>query len=248
MIKRKSFIFIIAFLFAMVLSYFAYHYYDGNDEIVTILPSDEPAKVKPQNIEEIVLQRIDSTIYENLSPRGKLSKKITITEEKEEPVNIVRNMPDQQFMDPIGDIIANITEPKQKSDEVLDVFELGTDDNKPGSGSNISQGLNIVQINANDNSILETSRPLRSKDSYYKIQLGAVKSEATGIIEWERIKKKNPKIFSNSTMTLKKVPYDNGKFFHVILEGKYNNINQAKIICKKLSNAGQNCIVTKYND
>jgi hypothetical protein len=248
MIKKKSFIFI-AFILAVILIYFVHNYYDNDDgQIVTIYPSNEPAKVKPQNIEDIVLQRAESTIYENLQSKGKISRKITIKDELEEPVNIVKNMPNQKLMDPIDEIIANILEPQQKSDETLDIFTFQADNSKADERSTASQGLNVIQISVNDNSKLDTEKPISPKASHYKIQLGAVKSESAGLIEWERIKKKNPKIFSNSTMTLKKVPYDNGKFFYVIFEGKYRNINQAKIICKRLSNTGQNCIVTKYND
>lgn len=77
----------------------------------------------------------------------------------------------------------------------------------------------------------------------YKIQLASVKSEAEGMKEFDRIKRKHQKILANTAMTVKKMYHDNGKVFYLVMAGNYNNSGQAKAVCKKLSQRGQNCIV-----
>lgn len=45
-------------------------------------------------------------------------------------------------------------------------------------------------------------------------------------------------------INIKKIQSDKGSFFYLVLVGNYQNINQAKAICKKLSDNQQGCIIT----
>ena len=43
--------------------------------------------------------------------------------------------------------------------------------------------------------------------------------------------------------TTKKVKYDDGKFFYLILAGDYGSLSQAKTVCKKLAYNKQSCVL-----
>lgn len=106
-------------------------------------------------------------------------------------------------------------------------------------------GLNIVKIpKKNDNTYQEKS--YNKYQGFYRVQLASVKSELEATQEGERIKKKYSKILANATISAKKVPYNKGKFFYLVLAGDYDSLSKAKTICKKLANNQQNCIITNY--
>jgi len=106
-------------------------------------------------------------------------------------------------------------------------------------------GLNIVKIpKKNDNSYQEKSH--NHYQGFYRVQLASVKSELEATQEGERIKKKYSKILANAIISVKKVPYNKGKFFYLVLAGDYDSLSKAKTICKKLANNQQNCIITNY--
>lgn len=246
--KKQSFIFIIVATILTVIC-LIYYLYDDNGQIITIYPDLEPAKIKPQNAGGMILSNSESSIYENLQSQRKNAKKIIIQSEPEEPVSIIQKKLDQEPTDNLDDIFKNISSIELSSDSNdLDIFTLPnvTSPTDILEQPEQKKGLNIIKVNEKDNKLGTINGS--SKTLYYRIQLGAVKSEPQAVAEWTRIKKKNPKIFANKTMILKKISYDNGKFFYLILEGNYSNINQAKVTCKKLLSAEQNCIVTKHSE
>ena len=77
----------------------------------------------------------------------------------------------------------------------------------------------------------------------YTIQLASVKSEVEGIALWEKLKKRYPKLLVADEMIMQKIKDNQGKFYYILLVNGYNNLNQAKNICKQLAKSQQRCTV-----
>lgn len=144
---------------------------------------------------------------------------------------------------------ANTTNEFVSSENLDNKEESVTVEQNQASDSPINRmGLNIVKIsqknNTNKNNNLYQEKLDNQHKGFYRLQLASVKSELEATQEGERIKKKYNKILLNATISVKKVPYDKGKFFYLALAGNYDSLSKAKTICKKLANNQQNCIIT----
>jgi len=201
--------------------YCAYQYYNNSKPIITIYSDELPTKIKPSTIENNQIAAVYSTIYENLVAKDTNIKTVKFLPDPEKPMNIDsrnQNQDDESF-DEISNLIA-LMEPSNnsKNETDLNIIKL-----EKGSKANNTKNCNNYES--------------------YKIQLGSVKSEAEAMKEGERIKKKFPKILKNIVITSKKVKYDDGKFFYLILAGEYGSLGQAKAVCKKLAYNKQSCVL-----
>lgn len=201
--------------------YFAYQYYQNSKPVITIYPDELPTKIKPSVIENNQIAAIHSTIYENLVAKDTNIKTVKLLPDPEKPMNIDsrnQSQSDESF-DEISNLIALI---------------------EPSNNSKNETDLNIIRLEK-----VSKANNTKNYNNYenYKIQLGSVKSEAEAIKEGERIKKKFPKILKNVVITTKKVKYDDGKFFYLILAGDYGSLSQAKAVCKKLAYNKQSCVL-----
>lgn len=215
--------------------YFAYQYYQNSKPVITIYADSLPTKIKPSEVEDILLHQVHSSIYENLTSKGANLKIAKLLPEPEKPVNInSRNQNDDPFdvdsSDDISSLLALI-EPN-----ISDVSHKQIEPEKNKTGLNI---IKLEKENKHNRKDIKNFNNLNS----YKVQLGSVKSEAEALKEGERIKKKFPKILKNAAITTQKVKYDDGKFFYLILAGNYNNFSQAKSVCKKLAQHKQSCVL-----
>ncbi|WP_253307973.1 MULTISPECIES: SPOR domain-containing protein [unclassified Rickettsia] len=237
----KIFIIVIILL---TTGYFTYHYYYNNKPVITIYPDDSPAKIKPQQIETIKSFGIGSTIYENLTSKKTLIKDATFLPEPEKPINIESR---KQIKEKIEDLIIDFSSLDQKMarlDKISDLISLNDMSSDISDSPKIEEnktGLNIIKVSRDDEKVKKAQN--YDEVGGYKVQLASVKSEAEAIAEGERIKKKFIKILKNADITTKKVKYDDGKFFYLVLAGDYKSLAQAKAICKKLSYQQQSCVL-----
>ncbi|MCC8369652.1 MAG: SPOR domain-containing protein [Rickettsia endosymbiont of Oxypoda opaca] len=234
----KIFIIIIILLTA---GYFFYHYHYNNKPVITIYPDGSPAKIKPQEIENTKPFKIGGSIYENLASQKTLIKDAKLLPEPEKPINInSRRRTDEKIEDLLTDFSTGV----DQFDKISDLIPLndmpGDIVDSPKIEENTT-GLNIIKINRENAKIKQPQD--YNKVEGYKIQLASVKSEAEAVEEGERIKKKFIKILKNANITTKKVKYDDGKFFYLVLAGDYKSLAQAKAICKKLSYQQQSCVL-----
>ncbi len=204
-----------------------YFAYQDSKPVITIYEDEMPIKIKPSQVEDIMSPSVHSTIYENLISKNTNPKNAKLLPEPEKPVNInSRNQNDDPFEIDSLDDISNL----------LSLIE-------PNDASQKNEtGLNIIK---RDKESTDRNKNIKSyiKLNTYKVQLGSVKSEADAINEGERIKKKFPKILKNAVITTQKVKYDDGKFFYLILASNYDNLSQAKEVCKKLAQNKQSCVL-----
>ncbi|WP_425364044.1 SPOR domain-containing protein [Candidatus Tisiphia endosymbiont of Hybos culiciformis] len=253
------------------ITYLVYTNYnqDSGGQVVTIYHDQLPTKVKPQDSGGIVVPNANNIIYENLQQK-KVSKAIILQPEPEKPLNITKQQSVQsnEDIDSIDTILFDIIETDQvryekhklsKNEEGTEIILPNIIKNEPVQKENLIEqqtvpvapqpnsnkvGLNIIKVTEPRRKIDDTQLLNKSNQGGYKIQIASVKSESEANQEGERIKKKYAKILNNTVINIKKVQSNKGNFFYLVLVGNYQNINQAKAICKKLSDNQQGCIIT----
>lgn len=267
---NRVFLIIIFLSILSAITYLVYTNYnqDSGGQVVTIYHDQLPTKVKPKDSGGIVVPNANNIIYENLQQK-KVSKAIILQPEPEKPLNITKQQSVQstEDIDSIDTILFDIIETDQAGYEKhkLSKKEDGTEIILPNIIKNESVqkenlieqqtvpvaqqpnsnkvGLNIIKVTESHRKIDETQLN-KSNQGGYKIQLASVKSESEANQEGERIKKKYAKILNNTVVNIKKIQSSTGSFFYLVLVGNYQSISQAKVICKKLSDNQQGCIIT----
>jgi len=235
MINNIFFKICLGVLISVAVIYSAYQYYQNNKPVITICADELPTKIKPSKIEDAMPHEVHSSIYENLISKDTKFRIAKLLPEPEKPVIInSRNQSDNPFdIDSSDEISQLIFLIEPSISEVSDKrVEPEKDENKTG--------LNIIKLEKTNN-----HKNIKGSDNLNgcKVQLGSVKSETEALKEGERIKKKFPKILKNAVITAQKVKYDDGKFFYLILAGNYDNLSQAKAVCKKLAQNKQSCVL-----
>lgn len=263
MVNRVLLRIIILLFILSGVTYLVYtNYNQESGQVVTIYHDQSPTKVKPQDSGGIVIPNANNIIYENLQQK-KISKPIILQPEPEKPLNITRQQSVQngEDIDSIDTILFGIIETDQvkyekdklsKNEEGTEIILPNTIKNEPVQNESLIEqqpdsnkaGLNIIKVTEQRRKIDETQLLNKSNQGGYKIQIASVKSESEANQEGERIKKKYAKILNNTMINIKRVQSNKGSFFYLVLVGNYQNINQAKAICKKLSDNQQGCIIT----
>lgn len=264
----KSFVFKISIFLSIIFGifYWTYTHYLGDDEeIITIYPDPTPTKIKPEESRGIIIANTHNTIYENLQKK-KIGKQIVLQPEPEKPLNInpTKSLRNNEI-DPIENIILEIEEIDKAITNNLDikekVKERAVQDTVPTVGikekifarevvtlevnqANLPKaGLNIIKVAEKRKDFSEKQILNKKKINYYKIQLASVKTEVVANQEMDRIKKKYPKLFNKIPLFVRKMRSEQGNLFYSVMAGNYEDITQAKAICKKLDNS-QGCLIT----
>ncbi|MCC8372161.1 MAG: SPOR domain-containing protein [Rickettsia endosymbiont of Pseudomimeciton antennatum] len=269
MVNRVLFRVLILLSIVSGVTYLVYtNYNQDNGQIVTIYHDQLPTKIKPQDSGGIVIPNANNIIYENLQQK-KISKPIILQPEPEKPLNITKqkSVQSDEDIDSIDTILLGIIETDQvkyekhklsKNEEGTEIILPNTIKNESVQQENLVEqipipvqqpnsnkvGLNIIKVTEPRHKIDDTQLLNKSNQGGYKIQIASVKSESEANQEGERIKRKYANILNNTMINIKKVQSDKGSFFYLVLVGNYQNMSQAKAICKKLSDNQQACIIT----
>lgn len=260
----SSRVLIIVFILAALGSSYAIytHYSWSSGEIVTIYPDLNPTKIRPKEAGGVVVANVGNIVYESLkSQKGK--QKVVLQPEPEKPLNLIHQpVFDDKNIDPIDEILSGIVESdydKYQKHKVTNNTktsdEKGLSENikhQPTQTENLQKkkdvseqtGLNITRVTETRSKIYKHNLPNLQSKGRYKIQLASVKSVIEAEKELERIKKKYGKTLSRSNLAIKKVQYTKGKIFYIILAGEYKSIGEARLICRKLSDSSQSCIIS----
>ncbi len=118
----------------------------------------------------------------------------------------------------------------------IQIFEFKNSDNDPFQNlmnDKIIDSNDLLDITDDNNDILNKS--------IYKLQLASYKSEKDAINELNQIKQRSLKILDQSSIKIIQNKYQN-KIFFTIISGDYP-ISKAKILCKKLHLAQQECVL-----
>jgi len=240
--------------------YSKYFMHSKNQDIV-LSEEHEEHKRKPVEAGGIVIAHSSSLIYEKLNPGSVVLSKVNVLPDSEKPIELdfksnPKNMPEY---DSIDDILAKI---ELQAEEESPQKEAVTPDNvvMPNSIDSSDEllheqdatepsnpltenGLRITNLPEETNKLYNLN--INSIDSGYKIQLSSAWSEKEAQNEWKKIQARHVKYLKNAELVIKKVKANNDKIIYLIMAGHYSSVAQAKLICKKLTQAKQNCIVTK---
>jgi hypothetical protein len=260
MSHARRFLVLTALALVVFGSYFVYKkFFQIKGEIVLLSPEDIQYIKRPDDPGGIVVPHSSSLIYEKLKKNKAINRKITIIPETEIPLLLDNNdLSEVQYLDSIDQILANI----ELYEDQIKTDALQEDDVLPNkimpeayvnnSVTNQEKRLEINDFNTDLNVIISSnSSKIKRMDldnvtgKGYKLQLSQASSATDAAREWGRIKKKNNKILSDVSFIAQKVEGKNKRIFYLVMAGYYQNLNQAKLVCKKLLRQKQNCIVTK---
>lgn len=223
-----------------------------------------PKRIKPEAIESEIVSNNDS-IYDTLKNQSESIKTVNLVPEPETPINL-NPQKSKQEDDAIDNIISNIVDEANKQEPEILTSEsqdneapakatihndILTSENPPEDSSTINEqkpeikSLNIVTIPSDAaNDTKEKVIPKSYKTDYY-IQIASTRTKAQADKEWNRISKSQSKILSGLGHKIVKHEMVGSGVFYQLLTGPIKNSSNAKLVCKKLVNAKQNCIIKR---
>lgn len=208
---------------------------DAGDIFDRVIAGNVPKQDKMQENRTAQQSRDElATLLSSMEGSGVKQEKLTgqdnkvMTGSSDHNISDVSNANEESLVDVDDELKDETIEQKKTIAKSQDLQDIAKDE------------LKVVKVTGSTNKLESLDK---GSAGSYKIQLASVKSEAEGAQEFDRIKRKHLKILANTTMTVKKMYHDNGKVFYLVMAGNYNNSGQAKAVCKKLSQRGQNCIV-----
>jgi hypothetical protein len=196
-------------------------------EVAIVYPDYIDAKIKPTKHTQIIEKSVHSSI---ISKNDNIYKHFSL-HEPEQPINLNTVLTKQ--LDPIDKILAEITTDGTVYNDIVST-EVDTYTPRGVTITKLPQ-TNIKLGNIIKNSVMNKYR--------YNLQLAAVKSEAEGLIMWNKLEEQHSKILGNLTFSVTKNTSNQNKVYYVVTANGYNNLNQARSVCTKLLKTQQTCIV-----
>lgn len=243
-------------LFSLLASCFlAWYYYEykylPKQEIQTITSEYNIVRIKPDKPGGALVPNTDKLVYNNLKPGKNIEHSISIMPDPEEPMKIVQKDNIDGDNNKIDDIILNIisgddkkkvSENSSESDVVTSIHSnQDVSENILAREENNIKTLNIVPVEGDRKH--NNKKNQTSTKTYYRLQLASVRTEASAIKEWSRLKKLYPKQLESLPYKVEKVSVENKGLFYRLLVGKFSNFSKAKAVCKKMSYKYQTCTI-----
>lgn len=207
-----------------------------------------PKRIKPEKIDNEIVADNDS-IYDTLKNPTDSTKAVNLIPEPETPIQLTSQKTKQEE-DIIDNIISNLVEeiPQIQSENINPEPPIDRsliDNNIIATEKNENKALNIVTIP--DDTTQEKRNKVENKPSKteYYIQIASTRTKAQAIKEWSRISKSHSKILSGLEYKVVKHELNNNGVFFQVLTGPIKSSSHAKLICKKLINAKQNCLIKR---
>jgi hypothetical protein len=226
--------------------------------IATIHAIDEPTKKKPDDPGGIVVPHADSLVYEKLSKISSKSRKINIMPEPEAPLIVNKLQEEDQSaisLDSIDRILSNIeqTEGVNFEDDATltdainnEIKERSAKELKAEQVANFMAGDGLVIKHAQESRFIShLDNEIRSRSNGYSLQLGVAASEHDAKILWGNITKRHAKLLQNVHLVTRKVKIAQNRMFYLVIAGNYFSLPEAQLVCKKLINHKQHCIILK---
>ena len=244
--NNQKFILLLSF-FLILATFLLFYLYTSEPKEIVILSSDNTkTKKKPKDPGGIVIPNSDSLIYDKLRKTNIASHDIRITSITEKPLRLKRNLNSQpKFLDSIDKILFDIEQHEKK------IVKKDNDSRANNETTHVLHSADTktpkLQITTGSgNRYKEKSPSINSitKENGYKIQLAVSYSFEDIAPYWHQIKTKH-KILARADLITKKIKGKNERIFYLIMAGTYPSLSQAKLVCRKLSSAKQNCIITK---
>lgn len=214
--KKYIIIAILLFIPGFYFGYYVYGEYFEDKPVPTLKADLSPPKIRPEKGDDFA-DNSYNPIYDNIKSHKYNVASSKLTKLPEKPMKIA-SRPDKS--DPISKII----EDDAKSQKT-----------QPGGLKVISKS-NGVGLKKKDNI---------SSEKHYYVQVASHRSADLAEKEFSRITKKHSSIFKNPRHKIVRCQLkDKGVFFKLLI-GPLAGPEQARLICKKLVQSRQSCIVKR---
>lgn len=265
--KRKIILIIIAISFVIAVVYyygsFFGFYNNTSSDIPTLGPDSLETKKKPEDPGGLVIPHSDSLIYESLKNNRAKQERINMLPSPENPLEIVRIEAEKHiFSDSIDAILDNIdsyeeeyTEESSKNDPdnidyVIPNKMLTQKDEEEKQTYVVGSKLRILKSSENNYKFRSEQQDNTKIESGYKIQLASAYSYDEAQKIGKELLHKNRDILGDMNLIIRKIDsskssFKNDKIFFLVLVGNYKSISTTKLVCKKLLQKSQSCIITK---
>ena len=216
----------------LLLGVLWYNHNVNNSEPPLIKADLSPKRIKPENAGNTIVEN-DDNIYDRMKSQPDSIKNANLVPEPETPINISSLQKTAPQEDAIDSIISGIEdeEAKRAASEAIN-------EEVPNQKS-----LNIVTI-ADDKTDATTPHHKHAKKEYY-IQIASTRTKVQAGNEWNRISQAQSKILSDVGHKVVKYEIGTNGIFYQLLAGPFKTSSHTKLICKKLVNAKQNCVIKK---
>jgi len=229
---RKSKFILYGFLAILILAG-SYVYYKKDKQVINakiplIKASYKEFKEKPYNPGGMVVDNMDKTIYDNFSHKPIAHNQEKLLPSPEEPID--RN----KFFS------TKETSPEKTS---LDKKPAPTEAKK----NIIKDAKEAPQVvnKALNRALIPSIQKNKTIEKGYMLQLAAFKSHKVALVASDEIKKKYTKLIKSYKINIDKKDIEYNKQFYRLQIGPIESESEARLLCKKLKNEGQDCMVIK---
>lgn len=247
------------------LSWYAYHSNSkpsSIEELPIIKAETTPTKVKPDDPGGMVVPNMDKTIYDNLSSKennGSTPPPVArILPGPEEPLNktdVMEAAPSSEMVPDASPaehdrIIAPTAEvnpslPSSRT-EMAPAVEIPAEPALPQEKSSKEKPLTVSDIK----SVPATKEAAKisskgAKLSGYRIQLASFKTESDATSTWKMLKKKHQPLVGKLHSFIERKDLGSKGVFYRLQAGPFRKESEARLLCKKLIEAKQGCIVVR---
>lgn len=207
---------ILLFIPAFYLGYYVYEEYFEDSPFLVLKADKSPIRIRPEKGDDFTDNGYNP-IYDNIKASKHNVKSSKLAKAPEQPIKIASK---HDKSDPISRIIVNESEETKQ----------------------ISAGLRV--ISETEAHKQQTQNNIAAQKKYY-VQVSTLRSVDAAHKDFDRIYKNNSKVLNNlGHKVLRYKVKDKGVYFKLLI-GPVKGPEHARLICKKLIQAKQTCIVKR---
>jgi len=218
---------------------------DSSDKVITISPTPEPVRVKPENAGGIYIPNQDKLIYKRMQaempkveqlfpePEKPVLPETLVEEPTPQPIVMAKQVSDNiVVLGAVQEDPQPATEPEPKQ-EVIALPEKPVE--KPASKKEITPVKTVVT----------TKTPTPKATENWRIQLMSSPKKATVEKAWADISKKQKALLSNMSHNIVTAEIAGKGTFYRLQAGHFASRDQAAALCTKLKAQKQDCVPVK---
>jgi hypothetical protein len=216
--RKLKIILLIILVFTTIFAvyYFKTKRHKATNGFLPLIKADNSDfKIKPYDPGGMIVPNMDKTIYDNFSSKPNKDRQEKILPPPEEPVDRAKYLGLEDLVEDTDKILKDIAPAKKENKEVV-AYNLP----KPP----------------------EKKDP---KEKGYMLQLASFKSYKVALVGVDEIKKKHAKLIKSYKIYIEKKDIEYNKQFYRLQIGPIANESEARLICKKFKNEGQDCMMIK---
>jgi cell division septation protein DedD len=262
-LARTVITFLIVIMAAGAFGALAWYAYQSSSQptdiafLPTIAADNSPTKVKPEEPGGMVVPNMDKTIYDHISgtpSNDNLPKVERLLPSPEEPVDRATLGSQEETPAPTTEQTNNTVEtPLAETPTPQDSANIppATSTAKaivitpPPSkeGTIKSDDLTLVPEGTSQRNATDVQKS--GNAAGIKVQLASVKSEKDAVETWNKLKKTHPELLGKLDYYIERKDLGSKGVFYRLQAGPISGSSEARLLCKKLTDLGQGCLVVK---